>query len=394
METIGQVDRMIAEIDYFRKIKQSVEGEYPYRFNPLDAVYIDENAQSRILAELLKYKCRDNGDYLFARKLIEHLRESEGFNFSGNIEDIEVTVEKYRIDILIRQKKDFAIIIENKVYNAVDQPNQIDRYINFCRNYLNFKDDSIYVIYLTPNESDIPLSSFSEDNQNKFKGRFKSISVEKDLLRILDEFKELIPKNEGLLSSGVDQYIDYLKYFMDSEKYNNKMNGEIKQELVNHLNLEHLNLVEKLEKIGSYNEGIESFMSYMKNMYNDFRKDLISHWYQQLSENEKEFIEKYNLELNKNLDETKGFKYVELIPKSHPDNISFRIEDNEGSLYFGTYIYGVKKNPIPKQYMKDDFDTTDPKWYAWNYIDYTEYSEGISILIDHVMECLPKTDDD
>lgn len=394
METIGQVDRMIAEIDYFHKIKQSVEGEYPYRFNPLDAVYIDENAQSRILAELLKYKCRDNSDHLFARKLIENLRESEEFNFSGNIEDIEVTVGKYRIDILIRQKKDFAIIIENKVYNAVDQPNQIDRYINFCRNYLNFKDDSIYVIYLTPRKSSIPLSSFCEENRSKFKGRYTNISVEDDLLEVLHEFKKSIPEKEILLFSGVDQYIDYLKYFMDSEKYNSEMSGKIKQELVNHLDLGHLNLVEKLEKIGSYNEGIESFMSYMKNMYNDFRKDLISHWYQQLSENEKEFIEKYNLELNKNLDETKGFKYVELIPKSHPDNISFRIEHNEDSLYLGIFILdGNKKQSIQYKYEKDGFITNDPKWYTWKWIN-NEYSEGISILIDHVMECLPKTDDD
>ncbi|PHR49704.1 MAG: hypothetical protein COA32_00815 [Fluviicola sp.] len=390
MEPKSQVNKMIAEIDCFQKIKHSIEKEYPYRFNPLDAVNIDENAQSRILAELLRYKCRKKDDYLFARELINHLQDNEDFIFSENIKNIEVTVEKYRIDILIRQKKDFAIIVENKLYDAVDQPNQIDRYIDFCRNYLNFKDDSIYVIYLTPNESKIPFSSFSVENQSKFKGRFKSVSVEKDLLPILDKFEETIPKDQNLLNSGVDQYIDYLKYFMDNEKYNSEMNGKIKQELVNHLGLENLNLVEKLEKIGSYNEGIESFMSYMNNMYNDFRKDLIEHWYDQCAEKRLKFKEEYGLELKLNLETER--KYVELIPNKNPDNISFRIEDDIGSVYYGIYILGKKEDQIPTKYVKDGFEMDEnPKWYAWKYIK--DYNEGIDLLTILVEETLSKNSD-
>lgn len=390
MESKNQVDKMISEIDCFNKIKQSVEGEYPYRFNPLDAVYIDENAQSRILAKLMNYKCCNSSnteEYLFAKELIKHLQKNKKFNFTGNIEDIEVTVEKYRIDILIRQKKDFAIIIENKVYNAVDQPNQIDRYINLCRNYLNFNDDSIYVIYLTPRKSSIPLGSFNEENRRKLKGRYISISVDNDLLEILDEFKRLIPKNEGLLSSGVDQYIDYLEYFMNSEKYNSEMNEKIAERLENHLELKHLDLVEKLERLSHLQQEISSFKNNVDSMYDDFRRNIIMYWYNQLSEKEDQLKEKYKLKLNKDLEVER--KFVELIPDEHPE-ISFRIEDDSNSLYYGIHTHGEKEPSIQNKYEKDGFITNDPKWYTWKYINYNEYREGVSILIDYVMEFLPK----
>ena len=62
------------------------------------------------------------------------------------IKNPEITQEKERIDLWVKDK-DYAIIFENKVYDANDQEAQIARYIVKTRAY-RFSDDKIYVIYM------------------------------------------------------------------------------------------------------------------------------------------------------------------------------------------------------------------------------------------------------
>lgn len=369
----------------FKKISFEVMDKYPYRFNPLEEASFDENAQSRILGRLMRYN--KNGTYLFLENLLSHLNKRKGLSFPKEVSSLDITIEKYRIDILIQGKKDFVIIFENKFYDAVDQDEQIDRYIDKCVNYLNFNIENVFVIYLTPNKSEIPKSSLSDKNRERLKGRIAEISVKNDLLKVLDQFKLDIPKKENFLISGIEQYVDYLKSTLDLNKQVETMDKEIITKIENHLYNndvdENLSTLDKLERIGEYQEEISQLKNTIDELYLEKRKVLISYWATQLSKNES--VKDFYLSEKSNVDENTGFKYIELVPKKNPHNISYRIEDNIGSIYYGIYIQEVEKSvDIQIKLSELDFNTEKtehPEWYLWKYIRDTDYSNAVEDLI-------------
>ena len=101
----------------------------PYHLNLIDELHINENGHSRILYKLLEYR-NPNGDYIFLKSLLKYIaRNCEAFEKICVINP-EITQELCRIDLWIRDRAGgYAIIFENKVYNATDQEAQIARYI-------------------------------------------------------------------------------------------------------------------------------------------------------------------------------------------------------------------------------------------------------------------------
>ncbi|MBK7058610.1 MAG: PD-(D/E)XK nuclease family protein [Leptospiraceae bacterium] len=87
--------------------------------------------------------------------------------------------------------KKATIIIENKIYGAVDQEKQIDRYIQNEINY-RYKIDQIYVLYLTRYGGYPSNYSLSNDNRNLLKNRFKEVNFQKDILGWLNSLREKI----------------------------------------------------------------------------------------------------------------------------------------------------------------------------------------------------------
>ena len=99
----------------------------PYHLNLIDELHINENGHSRILYKLLEY-LDPAGDYIFLKSLLKYIAKNcEAFE-KICVTNPEITQELCRIDLWVRDK-DYAIIFENKVYNATDQEAQIARYI-------------------------------------------------------------------------------------------------------------------------------------------------------------------------------------------------------------------------------------------------------------------------
>ena len=96
-----------------------------HSFNPLSRLKIDETAHSRILGDLLDPRGTHGQRGLFLAPFLEVLGMPDCDAGSWR-----VTVETGRVDILIWRNKPekCAVIIENKVNGADDQPNQIYRY--------------------------------------------------------------------------------------------------------------------------------------------------------------------------------------------------------------------------------------------------------------------------
>jgi hypothetical protein len=78
--------------------------------------------------------------------------------------DYTVKIERGHIDILIHDKT-HAIIIENKINNAHDMPNQLGRYYEFVKDNpeLQIKPENIAVVYLPLDPEKEPWDSFKEE---------------------------------------------------------------------------------------------------------------------------------------------------------------------------------------------------------------------------------------
>jgi len=130
--------------------------------------------------------------------------------------------EKYNIDLLIEgydsKKRRFAVIIENKVNDAIDQNEQIKRYIELLERKELFGEDQIYVVYLTrddngkePSEDSFPLAM-----KKRFDKRYRCISYEKEIRQWISQCQK-IWVNE-LIRSVLIQYGNFLTSIFEPNK--------------------------------------------------------------------------------------------------------------------------------------------------------------------------------
>ena len=91
----------------------------------------------------------------------------------------EITQERERIDLWIRDEK-FALIFENKIYNAQDQDAQISRYIEktLRKGYLQ---KNVFIVYLSQDGSE-PNNQSWGDYKNQFSDRYVNLSFKEDIL--------------------------------------------------------------------------------------------------------------------------------------------------------------------------------------------------------------------
>ena len=196
---------------YKQKIK-----ELPYRLNIITELHANENANSRILRGILSYQTIN--DYPLLRSFIDIVQNKCDCNISLDVMFPVITNEESRIDLLIKEKSKYAIVVENKIWGAVDQDTQIERYVDYVLN-CGIPQNRIYVVYLTADGSKIIGDNSLTDSVKKklgmstYKdGRFVCINFKDDILPWLQEIIQSdIAKSEPLLCSALTQYVDYLK---------------------------------------------------------------------------------------------------------------------------------------------------------------------------------------
>ena len=215
-----------------------------YNFNLLDEQCgsIKENSHTNILMKLLEY--RNQYGYVFLEDFISSLTDF-GIKIEGDVrfetEHFDRTDGKQgRIDGLIYNKGEYAIIIENKVNRAPNQKDQLKRYIESVLGKGEKKDEivdieKVYVVFLTQSGVEDPddesrnymqnngilnkTDSSTEERELLSGPRYFACSYSEHILPWLEErVLPIVMQKEIMLYTGLVQYIDFLKGMMNKRE--------------------------------------------------------------------------------------------------------------------------------------------------------------------------------
>lgn len=183
---------------------------FPYHINIISELHDNENAHSRILMQLLRYK--DGDRYPILESFINTMGMVGKIEPEIDINTPQITNERERIDGLIEETNKYAIIVENKIWGAADQNNQIERYVDAVIRH-GIPEERIFVIYLTKDGLKLVSDwSLTEKTKEILQERFIPMNFKHHILPWLKE--EVLPNckmKEEFLHSAVHQYIDYLE---------------------------------------------------------------------------------------------------------------------------------------------------------------------------------------
>lgn len=173
------------------------------RFNMFQICGVNhyENTHSAIIAEFLN----PNGSHGLKSKLLECFVETLGDNFiieNFNFEIARVRTEhstgEGRIDVLLEDNQNKAIIIENKIY-ASDQPEQLKRYNRYAQAYKN----GYQIFYLTLFGNEASLQSGEGIS-------YLRISYKENIIDWLEKCVA-IASRFPIVRETIIQYINHLK---------------------------------------------------------------------------------------------------------------------------------------------------------------------------------------
>lgn len=391
----ANVDELLKLANEFSIHYTRLKQKLPYHINVIDELHVNENANSRILSSLLLYE--EGGDFPLLKSFIDFCLPDY---WEIDVLRPIITTEEQRIDFLVREKNKYAIIFENKIYDAVLQKNQLARYIQKMRSE-GFEDRQIHVVFLPPNYYEPDICSWQEPHgccdscdrtsckisQNPklrelYKERFRVITFRDDILKWLkDEAYPNCKQREVYLSSAMMQYIDYLEGYFDLRTINKQMNMELKEFLNEKLQLDKLSNEEKLDVLKKKTEEINRLLNQINSIKEDIKQKL-----------NKDDVDKWKLHIPRMQDivyrvaNAYGLKaevYFVTEDNSHLC-VRFYLEEWELSIVFEKYDYNRNQNMfvyigIPTeqrvdskyQYMRifKEFSEKPSHPYGWEWID-------------------------
>ena len=277
-EIVKQYSDLLRIGELFCRTYESEKLKLPYHLNIIDELHINENGHSRILMRLFCYR-NDKGDYEFLKSFINYIQSN---NHSGEFKRIQIenpiiTQEEQRIDLWVRDKS-YAIIFENKVYNAVDQEAQLHRYIEKTKRE-GYNTNNIFVIYLPQNYHEPDEQSWGE-YKKAFESRFAIIPFQDDIIRWLKE--NVLPNiryKDQYLFSAVTQYIDYLEGLFGLRTINRRLFMNLEKLFDEQFELS--NCSSDKQRMDILNEKISDFdsiINQMRILKNKYRQNIIDSW--------------------------------------------------------------------------------------------------------------------
>lgn len=226
-----------------------------------------ENFHSDILASLLNPKGHHNQEYRFLHLFINYLNKYYDANLLvDNFQDSIVTRELGRLDIWIRDEKSLqSIIIENKINNADDMDEQIDRYFAYSEKKQKYVVQAIVYLSLDGTKHAPPTI---EDLGHLVKNIGAFTNEEIDLVNgwLSPCFRSATNEDS---SSFIYQYIKLIKHLANKNMDTNTMES-LYTFLSTHNGMETVNtLVEMGNRMPSYR--VDRLLAKITN-YAPFRK--------------------------------------------------------------------------------------------------------------------------
>ena len=255
---VEEFRKLITFTSAFLEQKEKEWLALPYHINIIDELHINENGHSRILLKLLQYQ-DELGEYTFLHSLLRYINSH---SHSSDFTRIEIkrpllTQEEARIDLWLRDwKSGYAIIFENKACDAIDQEEQLSRYIDKTIAE-GFSKENIFVVYL-PSYAHEPDEQSWGNYKEEFEERYVNLSFKDDILAWLkDDVLPHITSSNLYLYTAVVQYIDYLEGYFLLRTINNRMN----------MNLDNLISAQfELDKFGTDKERIKALQEKIDDM--------------------------------------------------------------------------------------------------------------------------------
>lgn len=236
---IQEYNSLLEFSNLFQQTLVTEKRHLPYHINVIDELHINENGHSRVLCKLLCY-ANANGEYEFLESLMKYIIRTSRVSEFERIKIVNpiITQEISRIDLWVRDRdKKYAIIFENKIYNAADQEAQISRYIEKTIAD-GYDKKNIFVVYLSQSGTNPDPQSWGNYFED-FSSRYVNLSFNQDILVWLKQ--EVFPnirEKDAHLKSTVHQYIDYLEGLFFLRTIDKTMNMNLDKLISDHLKLE------------------------------------------------------------------------------------------------------------------------------------------------------------
>lgn len=371
-----------------------IESEkLPYQINLIDELKSNENSHSRIFLKFISYKSENK--YPFLQSFLTYL----GGNY-GEIKviDPKFSAEKDRIDVLILDNLGkYAIIIENKINGAVDQDEQIERYVNKVKGK-SYDIEQIYVLYLTekggsPSEKS---KSLPKKLKKELNNRYLEINFKEHILSWLENYAlPFCRVKDKLLISALEQYIDYLKGLFNNREIEKELNIEMKKIIEEKLEL-NVNNLKKIEEINKELKDINRLSNYLLEIKNKSFIDLFNEWKNKLSQKEREITT--NISFGNTINEYSIPRFLvlgyKLIINEKECICGIGMDDLNSLPYFGltcrTLDKEFKEEAITETIQKEfgEFKSS-PRWYYHEttsldkiFTEFIDFYNKIEKLID------------
>lgn len=387
--------------DVFTEKLIEEKRKLPYHINVIDELSANENANSRILSALLQYT--DNGEYVLLKSFVKNVLS----DFNIEVKHPYITTENLRIDLLVRENKEkdkYAIIFENKIHNAVQQKNQLARYIIKLRNE-GFRDNEIYVVFMPPymyepndccwhEPQDVCencdrskcLIESNPELKEIFKSRYKVVTFRDDVILWLKEY--VVPncrQKEVYLYTASMQYLDYLEGYFYLRTINKGMSMNLDKIIINYMKLEdcqsdkeRANMLQ--ERINDMQEVIGQMESLKSKYWKSYQENIFASWKKQTKE---------------------------MFPNMHPNeagyytDVSFHIDGEKVLAYItedkdGIYCqinFDSQKNISDTKIMKlKDILPEEHATARWKYFSSTDFDGVYNLFKEVAMKCREMAD--
>lgn len=182
-----KLNKFLTEVcmDYSKK-KQEVYAEHDIQNTTSFSIFTEffsnfymENPNSDILKTILDPNTKEIGRRFYLEEFVKFLGlTDEQFDYSKPYEVLrEVGNNEYGyIDLLIKNENQ-AIIIENKIYNAEDQANQLARYMQYVENVFGIKNYTVVYMPLMNDGKVPPLDQYSSQYQQYVEKLKKELKI-------------------------------------------------------------------------------------------------------------------------------------------------------------------------------------------------------------------------
>lgn len=352
----------------------------PYHLNVIDELHINENGHSRILCKLLQYKSQ-SGEYVVLQSLLAYIAEQNNEYRAIHIKRPLITQELCRIDLWVRDRAGgYAIIFENKVYNATDQAAQLSRYIDSTKAN-GFTDKQIFVVYLSQQGSE-PAEQSWGTYRSEYERRYRNLSFRDDILPWLKErIVPILPDKDYILRCAVEQYIDYLEGIFELRTIDKELSMKVEECIKEKLGLTG-RVYDDYRTIRQYQDDINKVLSHLETLKSKVENQMFQGWKIALTEHFPALKNKITLG-------NRGrviFVGINLEIEGHPVRI---VIDRDTNIYYGIYCL-EGKDPKVTSIIENAVShmgrwENNSSWYCWKYTDLESALPNLIELIEAIM---------